>query len=374
MRLLINTATTHKGGGVQVAKSFIEECRDFNENEYYVILGIGLAKLINENDYPSNFKFYKIAYRPAEKVFSLQDQAKYFKNLETQIKPDVVFTTSGPAYWRPKVPHLMGYNLPHYIYQDSPFFNLIPKIQKLKWWAKGKLIKYYTKRDADAYVVQTDDVNNRLKNWIKKSVVYTVTNTYGAQYDKEDITSPSLLPPKEIHEFRLLLLSSYYLHKNIEIINDICEIIAQKNIQNIKFVLTLPQNELEKIFTTLAKKYIINMGSLHPDNCPQLYKECDMVFLPTLLECFSATYAEGMKMGLPILTTDLGFAHTVCGNAASYFEPTNAKDAVQNIIQIMENQKLRLELVENGKLQLKIFNNAHQRAEKYLHICASLIK
>ena len=28
MRLLINTASTFKGGGVQVAKSFIEECKE----------------------------------------------------------------------------------------------------------------------------------------------------------------------------------------------------------------------------------------------------------------------------------------------------------------------------------------------------------
>src|SRR5687767_8897322 len=106
MRLLINTATTFKGGGVQVAKSFIEECRYFREHEYHVVLGESLRKITNKNSFPSNFYFYEILYRPATRVFSVNRPETFFKSLEMRIKPDCVFTTSGPAYWRPKAPHL----------------------------------------------------------------------------------------------------------------------------------------------------------------------------------------------------------------------------------------------------------------------------
>jgi UDP-N-acetylglucosamine:LPS N-acetylglucosamine transferase len=115
MKLLINSATTYKGGGVQVARSFIEECKKFQDNEYHVILSRNLSVLINRECYPANFHFYDIGYRPATRVFSFKPRDRYFKKLEKKIRPDVVFTTSGPAYWRPDAPHLVGYNLPHYI-------------------------------------------------------------------------------------------------------------------------------------------------------------------------------------------------------------------------------------------------------------------
>src|SRR5690606_10190407 len=91
---------------------------------------------------------------------------------------------------------------------------------KMFWFLKGRIIKYYTKRDADAYVVQTDDVNKRLQKWIGVDKVLTVSNTYGTQFEKPEINK-SLLPAKINNEFRLLLLSSYYKHKHIEIIKEI---------------------------------------------------------------------------------------------------------------------------------------------------------
>src|SRR5690606_18410540 len=102
-------------------------------------------------------------------------------------KPDVVFTTSGPSYWRPQAPHLMGYNLPHYIYTDSPYFNIISTKERLKWKLKGAVVKKFTRTDADAYVVQTDDVKDRLKKWIKKDKIFTVSNTYGKQFENPEI-------------------------------------------------------------------------------------------------------------------------------------------------------------------------------------------
>ena len=57
MKLLINTASTFKGGGVQVAKSFIEECKDIREHEYYVVLGENISKSINKDSFPKNFTF-----------------------------------------------------------------------------------------------------------------------------------------------------------------------------------------------------------------------------------------------------------------------------------------------------------------------------
>src|SRR5690606_278013 len=264
----------------------------------------------------------------------------------------------------------MGFNLPHYIYKDSPFFKTLTLKEKLFWFLKERIIKHYTKRDADAYVVQTEDVKIRLKNWIGKENVFTVTNTYGSQYNNPK-SFDLFLPESKNEQFRLLLISSYYKHKDIEIINSIISYFEPD--ENIRFVLTLPELVYQSIFSDSAKKYIYNIGPLSPQQCPQLYTECNAVFLPSLLECFSATYAEAMKMKLPIITTDMSFAHSVCGEAALYFKPKNAQDAYKKIKLLQTDNNVYTTLLQKASIEIQKFNSAKKRAEKFLAICEALV-
>lgn len=370
MRLLINTATTFKGGGLQVAKSFIEECRNFSEHDYHVILSVNLSKLLALNSFDDNFYFYSINYRPATRIFSLKRADEFMKFIADKVQPDVVFTTSGPAYWRPVVPHLLGYNLAHYLYPESIFFNLISFWQKIEFFLRGKLILHYYRRDGDAYVVQTDAVNMRLQKKLGRKNVYTVSNTCSTLFFQpyRDIKK---LPQVKKGEIRLLLLSAYYIHKGFDILPHVIAELKRRGVSYIKFVLTLPQADFEEKFPDQSRSYIYNVGPVNVEECPSLYNECDALFLPTLLECFSVSYVEAMAMGKPIITSDLDFAHIVCADAAIYFNPRDVIDIVDKILSL--NTILQQNLVKKGKKRLKTFNNAKQRAEEYLNLCAKLI-
>lgn len=370
MKILINTASTYKGGGVQVAYSFIKECRKYPNDQFHIVLGKMLDKLIIENDFPDNFAFYRIGYRPATRVYSF-NQSGYFKELEQKIKPDVVFTTSGPAYWRPKAPHLVGYNLPHYIYRDSPFFSKLSLHKKIRWYLKGIAIKYFFKRDSDAYVVQTDDINNRLQKLLDTQNVFTVSNTFSNHY-KNPQNFANKLSEKQSNEFRFLTLSAWYTHKNLSIIPKVVEALPESLKNRVRFVLTLPEAEFKRYFSSKSRSNIINVGPVKPEEGPSLYNECDAVFLPTLLECFSANYAEAMKMGKPIVTSDLGFAHTVCGNAALYIDPMDPVQIVKKITKLVNCPELREKLIAEGVLQQTKFPTAEERADEYLKICRKL--
>jgi glycosyltransferase involved in cell wall biosynthesis len=239
---------------------------------------------------------------------------------------------------------------------------------------KGAVIRYFYKRDADALVAQTDDVRDRVRRWTGIPQAYTVTNTYGAQYDRPADSAKLLLPPREAEERRLLMLSAYYSHKNFEIINEVCAFLDSEKIEGFRFVVTLPEEIYEHIFTGIAKKYIHNAGPVKPEDCPPLYRECDFVFLPTLLECFSATYAEGMKMGTPILTSNLSFAHTVCAEAAIYFDPLNAREIVAKMQELAADPGLQEKLIQKGKERLSFLLTATQRAERYLEYCRQMVR
>ena len=91
-----------------------------------------------------------------------------------------------------------------------------------------------------------------------------------------------------------------------------------------------------------------------------------------LSQCFSASYAEAMIMNKPIVTSDLGFAHTVCHDAALYFDPMNPVDIVDKIEMIVRNPELRDSLIEKGKQQLNQFGTAENRARQVLDLCNKL--
>ena len=374
MKLLVNTASTFKGGGVQVAKSFIEECKDMREHEYFVVLGENISKSINKDSFPENFTFYDAPFRPATKVFTLSSHNYFLKRIEKEWKPDIAFTTTGPSYWRPKVKHVMGYNLPHYIYSDSPYFQIIPFKRKL-WWKSMKIYaKYILKRDADALVVQTDDVKERVKKLLSKKSVFTVSNTISEHYLSPKV-APKKLPAKVKNEFRLLTLSAWYPHKNLSIIPKVLDVLIKKGYTNIVFVVTLPKEDMAKL--CIVDKYkgqLLNIGPIKVEEGASLYKECDAMFLPTLLECFSASYAEAMKLKKPIITSDMGFAHTVCKDAALYVNSMDADDIALKIIELYKSHKLQQDLVTRGVKRLELFGSSNDRAKRYLEICEALVK
>ncbi|AXJ01667.1 Glycosyltransferase involved in cell wall bisynthesis [Cyclonatronum proteinivorum] len=368
MKIVINTAHQRFGGAVQVALSFISECVHFTDHEYHVWLGHGVGKEINTSDFPVNFSFYEhdfgtIGFRTIPLI------QKTLAQLEDQIKPDIIIATSGPTYYNSKAPQIIGFNLPLYIYPESPYVQQMSLKQKLKLWLKKKAHYYYFKRDAAAYVVQTDDVNNRVQKALGTSQVHTVTNTHSKFYLQDNHAEPKL-SARENGEIRLLTLSSYYPHKNLEIIPKVADLLIKEGYHKIRFVLTLKPQDFDNYIGTHPA--IMNVGPVRPQDCPSLYEECDFMFLPTLAECFSASYAEAMVMKKPIITTDLGFARSICGDAALYFEPKNPQSAYLAIKRLLNNQDLCNRLVIKGLEQLKTFDTAPERAQKYLEICKSL--
>lgn len=370
MKVVINTAHQRFGGAIQVALSFIHECRRFSEHEYYVWVGSGVRKALDETAFPANFHFrhFDFGVITFRKTYTIN---RSLQQVEQEIQPDCIIATSGPSYFHSRAPQVIGYNLPLYIYPESPYLQQLSLKQKLKLSLKKKAHFYFFKRDAVAYVVQTDDVNHRVRKALKTSAVHTVTNTASQYYSEEQFTAPKL-PPKEPCRFRFLTLSSYYPHKNLELIPEVLGKLNQRGIDTVDFVLTLKDEDFQDHIGNHPN--IINVGPVLQPEGPGLYAECDGMFLPTLAECFSASYPEAMAMRKPIITTDLGFAKSICGEAALYFEPKSAEDAAEKIRQLVSDNGLQNHLVEKGREQLKTFDTAAERAQKYLALCEQFAK
>ncbi|MDB4735897.1 glycosyltransferase, partial [Akkermansiaceae bacterium] len=198
-------------------------------------------------------------------------------------------------------------------------------------------------------------------------------NTISEHYLSPYKTSKKL-PTRSKNHFRMLTLSAWYPHKNLSIIPKVLDILIKKGYKNIIFVVTLPRIDEEKL--NLADKYegqLINIGPVKVEDGASIYQECDAMFLPTLLECFSASYAEAMKLNKPIITSDMGFAHTVCKDAALYVNPMDQNDIAAKIIELSKSDELQQALVRNGVKRLQTFGTSRDRAQRYIQICQSLV-
>lgn len=375
MKLIINASTLSGTGVTQVAVSFIEECKRFEENYYFVFLSNHVYSQVEIEKFPSNFKFYVIDKHPRYFIEGYSTR-RYLRTMEAIIKPDCVFSIFGPSYWTPKAPHLMGYAYPHYVYPESPVFDIMTVKDKIRFCLYKKIHKYFLKKNGFYYVCETEDVSNRLKKYlgISSDRVYTVSNTYNHYFDQFKLPLNSFVE-KDVTEFKFLSLCSFAVHKNLQILNQVIPLLND-TLKNIKiiFVLTVDSKSFKYYLSEEAKKSIVNLGIIDVSKCPQLYNECDALFLPILLECFSANYVEAMKMRKPIVTSNLPFATNVCKNAALYFDPMNAYDIVEKISLLVRNKQLYRNLCLEGDLVLKGFKTSQERAKSYLEICKSIIR
>jgi len=370
MNILINTAHQRFGGAIQVALSFIHECRHFPQHNYYVWVGPGVRKSLREQDFPDNFHFqhFDFGVITLAKTFRIHNT---LSQVEKEVQPDCIIATSGPSYFHSQAPQIVGFNLGLYIYSNSLFQEQLNWYQKIRKELKRRLHYYYFKRDADYFVVQTDDVNQRVRQALDTDQVLRVTNTASSYYT--DWTAyPPKLSPKAKGTFRFITISSYYAHKNLELIPEVLRELQSRGITQVEFVLTLKEQDFQTHIG--AQPGIINVGPVRPEACPSLYQECDALFLPTLAECFSASYPEAMSMEKPIVTTDLGFARSICGEAALFYEAKNARAAAEQIERLIHDQALQKDLITKGKEQLKAFDTPRERAEKYLALCEKLGK
>ncbi|MHA7108842.1 glycosyltransferase [Sunxiuqinia elliptica] len=369
MKLLINTSNLKKGGALQVAYSFLTEIKGNTEHVFHVVLSSALSEQINTQEFPENFTFYPYSIKPGI-INAIIGKDAYLDSLEKKIEPDCVFSIFSPTYWTPKALHIAGFAAGWTINPNSIAFNELKLVDRLKKKLQNYLKLKLSITQTDIFIGETEVVKERLNKYGKFPInkIHVVGNTFGSHFNKAINVDDFRLPKKgESDEFRFVTISANYPHKNLKILKSIIPILRTKKI-NIKFILTLPNQEFNQNFSDLDD-YIINLGPVPVNVCPSIYAQCDALFLPTLLESFTASYPEAMIMQKPILTSDLDFARDICKDAAEYFEPLNPQDIVQKIEDLINDSKRYNELIKLGLNRVKDFPTAKKRAKKYIEIC-----
>ena len=370
MTILINCSNLKVGGGLQVAHSFLYEIKTNVEHQFIVVLSDFLKYQIDQTEFPDNFKFFHYSIKPSayKAIFGTDN---FLSDLEDKYNPEVVFSVFGPTYWQPKAKHICGFAKPDYIYKNSPYFKQLSFFQKLKLAAMEFFHMFDIRNNNEGLITESPDVTKILKEKVSQPV-YTVTNYYNQIFENESLWDKKNIINEPEDTIKLLTISANYPHKNLGIIKKVIPVLKEHFPEfQFKFFLTIDRSEFGISESDSLHDNIEFLGKVSIAQCPNLYSQCHFLFLPTLLECFSASYCEAMYMQKPILTSDLSFATAICGQAALYFDPTDAMEIANNIVDLASNRRLQNQLVENGLQQLHTFDTAKIRAEKYLQIITS---
>ena len=214
-------------------------------------------------------------------------------------------------------------------------------------------------------------ITKKLNTKWKNKRVFTVTNYYNQVFDQLDKWVTKQLTP--FSGTTILTISAPYPHKNLEMAAAATKILKERYPDfKFRFVFTIDRKDFDAEIGGMENCFEF-IGSVCIEECPSLYEQCDIVFLPTLLECFTAAYPEAMRMGRPIVTTDMEFAKGLCGNAAEYYSAVDAEACADAIFKIASDKEYALKLVTNGKEQLKSYDNYNDRAEKLIKILEDIV-
>lgn len=361
MIIVMNVSNLQSGGGLQVAASLLCEFERYPQHKFHILYSTPFLKFINTEALATNIEIHFYKNKSNINLVSIFKFQKWADTIVNTTKADIVFTVFGPALWKPLVPHLVGFANGYYMFNNASYikeriFNSIFKI--IKYRAYQKVLMYQLNRESTAIWVETKIAKVQLNTFFNKDI-FVIGNTYSSTL--KPISKQNL----EQNVFTFIYPTAYYKHKNIEILPKIIDKLKLNDIK-VKFILTLSDTQYATIFSNKYKDYVENVGSINSLTLNSLYHKSQALFMPSLLETFSANYVEAMYVGISILCSNFSFSNEICGDAAFYFNAQNIDDIVNKIKLLIGDEMLRQQLVENGKLQLKKHETPQSRAQKII--------
>jgi N-acetyl sugar amidotransferase len=365
IKVLVNASILFVCGGIQIGISFIEHSyyKKPDNIEFYYLASKPIFDNLSD-EIKNNVQIELIEVSPSN-IFHGFGIRRRITEIERKFKPDLVYSIGFPSFVKFESPEVGRYTNGWEISNSKLPWNILTTKQKVKVKLRNKLKNFWAKR-AIYYETQTQAAKLGIigKLNISGDKVKVIPNSANHIFIHAN-ASENLFDSK--NPFEIFCLSAPHKHKNLNIIPKVAYHLKTKHQANCKFVLTISENsEIYKQIIIDAenlgvRNMIVNAGVLNMKECLPWYSKSNMVFLPTLLEVFSATYLEAMAMKRPIVTTNLDFARDVCSDAALFYEPYSAEDAAEKIFELASSQTLQKELIEKGSAKLKTYPNPDEK-------------
>ena len=279
-----------------------------------------------------------------------------------KFRPDVLVGMGNLGYQgRGTFPQAILCHTPLFFYSRRHFGQTISKKELCEIYLKRRIFSRDLHRTGLLFT-PTRVAENRIRDrysYRGKSIVLPNAISTFIRPPVSGTPPPAEFAPYPDH-FKLFYIARYYPHKNIEILVDLYERYREQLKDTVLFI-TVVQDQhpaVKKLLADIRKKHlekmIVNISSrwLQPE-LANYYRHVDALLMPTLMEVLSGSYLEAMDFGVPILTSDLDFAHDICGEAALYFNPWSPASIYSTISRLRNDPKMAESMAQAGKKQLE---------------------
>ncbi|PMG95100.1 glycosyltransferase [Vibrio breoganii] len=357
-KIAINATNLHVGGGVQVASSFIYELSKLIL-ERSLVISVFVSEKVHENILDdidiSVFNSYRVI-----NTYGLRNKCSLFDDY------DVLFTVFGPYYsFNKNLVEITGFAQPWICYPDNKVYeqlNIFQRsINRLSFKVKDKFF-----RKSDVLIVEADHVREALiAQGYKQDKIKVVNNTVSDVFESKNKWVEVNYSRSE--RFTLGFIGRNYIHKNIKRLKEVNKILLEKYDVCCDFVFTLTDDEMKEN-EFIGMDNFVSVGPIKVEQCPDFYNNIDALIFPSLLECFSATPIEAMKMDTLVIASKLPFIVDVCKDSARYFNPLDNHDIARAIYEAVTESNINKQYVALAKQLLNNSSTAKNRAISYLDI------
>ena len=360
MKILINTVSTkkHSGGAYQIAYNFLMKTLEHQEVEWIYVVSKDLDEIL-----PSAMKeshnYYVFPTQPDFRD-TFKKVKKELRSLEQKLKPNVIYSITAPSYFTFKTREVMRFTNPWVTHPNKYSWVTMSLLKQLRTriycWNQRRMM-----RKASYFVTQTETTKKgimRITGAPSENV--KVVNNVLPQVFKGLQNTPK---PQDGSWTDIACVGAPVPHKNFDILPAVVKELNALDVENVRFHVTIP---LDNPLLSLYKREldslglsdrIITHGRCSQMDLAEMYRGCQLCFLPTLLEVFSASTLEAMYFRLPVVATNFDFNREVMGDSCLYYEPMNAKDAALQIKMYVESETLREDMKRKLDERLNLYGD-----------------
>jgi glycosyltransferase involved in cell wall biosynthesis len=371
-QVLVDASNLRTGGAVQVAASFVDELADMVDDpdagQRWPFLGslhVDVSTVVARNLHPTTAGRLDLAVVDRH----WRDRSTWRRSHDLW---DASFVVFGPEYGRSRAGSRIvgcadGLTL-------LPWPDGVPRLgptRRIKLWAKRRLWRRSMRRSH--IVVESEALGRQLREFgAAADHVHVVPNSYHHVFDTPSAWQPLPQLPKAGSSIRLAYVARAHPHKNHAFLGRVHEELLERHGLDVRFMVTLTKAEMAQMPATFVRA-AVNVGSLPIAAVPTLYALCDGSIFPSLLETFSVTPLEVLRMGTPLLAADRPFVRDVCLDAATYFDPLDEVSTADVIAAWWSDPTLRQRQVAAGRRRVADLPTARSRAEAFLDVIAGAL-
>jgi len=369
--LLFNCSTNVQGGGVKNSAIFIRYARKDTRIQWKFAVSSQVCDVLKLWDIDTEEMLY-LGSSPARDKASREKVVEYASEMDAEM----VFTMAGPAYVDFDIPHVMGISngfVTHASLGDMAFGRSFVDFTRVLLTSLYKALKA---RKASFWIFQTEEARSGFcrRLYTDRSRTAVVTNAIDLDFS-EYFAERKIEITEGKNILRCLVPASSYRHKAVHFVPRIAQAckLLEPNLE-IRFILTLNRedalwNEIQREAKHLGvDKNVSTIGSYNYANAKTVFSDADFVFVPSMLETFSASYLEAFASKKALIAADKSFAREICGNGAIFVDPRRTTQAAEVILSVAKGGAEQKKQILNGLDILKSYGSQKHRYEKIVEV------